>query len=456
MKHLFCILSFLAIQWASANISLPAIFSDHMVLQRNSEVTVWGWGSPGEPVTLTAGWNHAEVSFKIGNTGKWQAVLNTPEAGGPYSIHIKGYNEVLLQDILIGEVWLCSGQSNMEWTAAAGIDNAEIAIKEANHPNIRLFTVPKLSSQTEQDNCQGNWQVCEPNTMKWFSSVGYFFGRKLHEELNMPIGLVNASWGGSYAESWTPKSAFEDDEAMQTALKNIKPIDWAPNDAASLYNAMIYPLTSFNFAGVIWYQGENNTGNPQDYLHVFTRLIETWREAFKTSFPFYFAQIAPYDYGGWDGGVKVRDVQRRALQVPNTGMVMTSDIGNIKDIHPRNKQDVGLRFANIALKKHYKTIDAIVEGPLLKTVSFEKGKAVLTFDNAQGLYAVGKTSLFELAGADGKFYAADFKIKKGQVVVCSKQVKSPTHVRFAWDNMAEANLFNAGRLPMSSFTTEVF
>ena len=438
-----------------ANISLPSIFSNNMVLQRNTTVKIWGWASPGEEVTLTASWNPTDtISTKGNRQAKWLLELKTPQGPGPYTITISGYNTLILKNILVGEVWVASGQSNMEWSASAGIINGEKAIAEATNKNIRFFDVPRRAEKFPQSNVEASWNECTPETMKYFSAVGYFFAQKLEENLNVPIGIIGANWGGTPAEIWISEDAFNADETLNEAASKLIEEPWGPNEPSRAFNGMINPILPYKITGVIWYQGETNTANPSFYNHVFSSLIKDWRQKWEADFPFYYAQIAPYNYGEGDSGVKVRDAQRQALKNNNTGMIMTSDIGNIDDIHPKNKIDVGLRFANMALKKHYKTINSIVEGPLFENVIFEKDKAIVSFLNEDGLYfKPQKESLFELAGEDGVFYHAKAKIKNNSVIVYSKKVEKPVFVRFAWGNTSTSNLFNSANLPASSFTT---
>lgn len=438
-----------------ANISIPEIFSDNMVLQQKSEVTFWGWAKTGETVQIKADWMDTEKSVKASNQGTWKIVVPTPEAGGPYNISIKGYNEINLKNVLIGEVWLCSGQSNMEWSANSGIINGEEEINNANYPEIRLFQVLNSTSHYPQDHLTGEWRETTPETMRSFSAIGYFFARRLHEKLGVPVGVINSSWGGTPAEAWMPEEVIENDDFLKEAAQKQKPVPWGPVEPARLYNAMISPMIPFRIAGALWYQGEANTINSSAYEELLTALIESWREKWGYEFPFYFAQIAPYKYGDSFDGVIVRDEQRRALEVPKTGMVILSDIGDTIDIHPKNKQDVGLRFANLALNRHYKTENILDSGPLFSDMKIENGKAIISFDFAESLHVEGKNLTgFEIAGKDGVYHSAKAKIKDGQVIVQSKKVDEPVNVRFAWRNTATPNLFNEAGLPASSFTTE--
>lgn len=440
---------------AEAYISVPEIFSDNMVLQQKSEVTFWGWAKTGENVTLRADWLDKGVSIRTGSSGIWKISVTTPAAGGPYNISLKGYNELIFKNVLIGEVWLCSGQSNMEWTTNSGIIDGKEEIKNSVNPQIRLFNVFNASSKNPQEHFTGKWVECSPETMPDFSAIAYFFGKKLNQELGVPIGLVNSSWGGTPAEAWTPEEAYSNDSFLKEAESKQKPVPWGPVETGSIYNSMISPMVPFRIAGAIWYQGEANTVNAYAYKEILSALINSWRSKWGYDFPFYFAQIAPYKYGNNFDGVQIRDAQRRALDVPNTGMVILSDVGDTTNIHPKNKKDPGLRFANMALNRYYKTMTIEDSGPLYKSFTIEKNKAVISFDHSEGLHSVGgDPSCFEIAGADNIYYPAKAKIKDGNVIIQSDKVKVPVKVRFAWRNTATPNLFNNAGLPASSFITE--
>ncbi|WP_430908473.1 sialate O-acetylesterase [Maribacter sp. 2-571] len=439
-----------------AKIELPNIFSDHMVLQRNTDVTLWGWGSPNESIKVFTEWDGKSYSVSAGVDAKWSLLVPTPDAGGPYQVRFEGQtNTIELTDVLIGEVWLCSGQSNMEWSANSGIDNADTEIKAADYPNIRFFTVIKRTAEAPQENVSGTWSKCDPKEMADFSAVAYYFGKRLQGALDVPIGLIDAAWGASSAEVWTPQTVFEQRSDLAESAKKIRPNKWVSVQPSSLYNAMIAPLHRFKIAGTLWYQGESNTANAEKYSDLFTTMIRSWRTAWNADFPFYFVQIAPYTYGSPEEGVQVRDQQRRALSLTNTGMVLTSDICTVDDIHPKNKKDVGLRLANMALKKHYGAISEEVNGPLFKEFERNGSKLRIVFDHAEGLTAKGKKiDQFELAGPDGVFYPAKAKIKGDVIIASSKKVSDPVRVRFAWNNTDMAQLFNGVGLPASSFTSD--
>ena len=437
-------------------ISLPAFFSDNMVLQQQQSVSIWGWGKPFEKVTVTASWDGQTVETTVDNQASWEVQLQTPAAGGPYSIQVKGYNEIQIQNVLIGEVWICSGQSNMEWSARMGIDSAALEVSRANYPNIRFFSVIHRTAKAPQIDLEGSWKVCSPETMIDFSALAYFFARNLQADLNVPIGLINSSWGGTPAEVWMPAEVLSEDPVLSEAAKLIPEMSWSPREPGRVYNAMLAPFTRFKIAGAIWYQGETNTANPRTYKEMLSALIGSWRGEWGYDFPFYYAQIAPFNYGAPVIGAQVRDAQRRALEVPNTGMVVTSDIGNINDIHPGNKQEVGRRMANLALVGHYKTKDEVVSGPLYQKMTVEKKQVRLFFQNAEGLHTPGgeMPSHFEVAGDDKVFYPATARIEANTVVVFSSEVRAPVEVRYAWSNTAEPNLFNGAGLPASCFQTE--
>jgi len=353
MKTKLFLLSVLTfIQFSYADISLPQIFGSDMVLQRESEVYLYGWAAPGETFSIGTGWDGKTIEVKTGINAKWRVPVNTPAAGGPFEIAFTGKNNsIVLKNVLIGAVWLCSGQSNMEWSANSGIDNKVEEIKNADHPNIRFFTVDKRTSATAQEDVSGDWEVSSPETMADFSAVAYFFARRVQEELNIPVGLIDASWGASCAEVWTPEYVFDENPELLESHNLIQANPWVPSERSTLYNAMIAPLTDFKISGVLWYQGESNTANGENYKELFTKMISSWRTEWNTDFPFYYAQIAPYKYGRPFEGAVVRDQQRQSLSLKHTGMVVTSDICTVDDIHPQNKQDVGLRLANIALKE---------------------------------------------------------------------------------------------------------
>ena len=448
------ILSFIA----RADIRLPAIIGDHMVLQQNSDCKLWGWSNSNEKITIINSWDTSHVEVRALGDAKWIATIKTPKAGGPFTITLKGYNEVVIKDVLVGEVWDCSGQSNMEMSDSWGKQLYSDELSQANNDSIRLFQIPRLTSEYPQDDTKGQWVVCNPADVKKFSMAGYFFGKKLQETLKVPIGLINASWGGTPAETWTPKDSIMNNPVLKESASHLKPDPNWPVLPSLIYNAEIHPLTNFNIAGVIWYQGEANVGTASTYSQVFTTMINSWRTAWKKDLPFYYVQIAPFEgYGKTNNGSILREQQTKTLAVPNTGMVVVHDlVENIKDIHPRDKKDVGIRLANLALSKTYGIPGLPYQYPMFKEMKIEKGKARISFINAdQGLTAKGDTLQgFYIAGADRNFVPATAKISGNTVIVSSKEVKEPVAVRFGFTSASMPNLFNREGLPANMFRTD--
>ncbi len=626
---------------AGAEVRLPAVIGSNMVLQRETQVPVWGWARPGETIRIQADWLPEELHTTADADGHWQVRLQTSRAGGPHSLVIAGENTLRLDNVLFGEVWLASGQSNMEFPLRAVI-GAEREVAGARFPDIRLFTVKRAIALKPRQDCTGAWQPCTPETARGFSAVAYFFGRALHRELGVPIGLIHSSWGGTVAEAWTSREALESlgdfDQAL-AAIAKMKPAseqrdhqrrveqwwatleqrdpgtaggwmtpdlddaDWKQiavpatwntrellgfdgvvwlrrevtlpqgwagkdlrlelgpiddmdttwfngqkvggietigqwrtpriydipgrlvragrnviavrvvdcgglggingtpeqlrlypraqdpqaalllggtwryrrgvawnklepwpvrrrfhqNSPTALYNAMIAPLIPFRIRGVIWYQGESNLTRAAQYQRLFPCLIRDWRRRWGVgAFPFYFVQIAPFRYPNDTGqAAALRDAQRLTLAaVPNTGMVVTLDIGNPADIHPKNKQDVGKRLALWALAKTYGRDGIVFSGPLVRSARVEGSRVRVHFDHVDGGLATRDgqpPTCFEIAGADGTFVPARAKIDGETVVVWADGVTRPAAVRFAWGAADQPNLMNRAGLPASSF-----
>jgi sialate O-acetylesterase len=443
---------------ASANIKLPAVFSNNMVLQQNADVAIWGWANAGETIKIVAGWNSADtVKVKVDNRAKWSASLKTIGAGGPYNIQITGSSQVELKNVMLGEVWICSGQSNMEWSVNMGIQNGEEHAAQANHPNIRIFQIPKVGADYPQHDCSTNWTVCTPETMRQTSAVGYFFARELQQKLNVPVGIIVSAWGGTPAEVWIEKGRIESNPELNKS-KYASKFDWWPGEPGVLYNSMIAPVIPYGIAGTIWYQGESNCENHQVYALLMKTLIEGWRSDFKKDFPFYFVQIAPYNYGQNGTSEYVREQQAMVEKnVPNTGMVVISDlVENVNDIHPRNKLDVGKRLASLALTKTYKQNVGSFQSPRYKSMQIEKNKIRLEFDHVlTGLKSTGKSpSRFLVAGSDNIFVPASAKIEGKTIVIYAKQVKTPVAVRFCFDDTSLPDVFSNEGLPLAPFRTD--
>jgi len=438
-------------------IRLPSLFSDNMVLQQNSEAAIWGWGEPGSEIKISGSWNMDTVKAKVSNLAGWKVKLKTPSAGGPFFISIKGTDEVILKNVMIGEVWICSGQSNMEWSADHKFNNSDEEVRNANFPHIRLFHVRKTGSETPQNNCFARWEVCTPETIHSFSAVGYFFGRHLHQNLNVPVGIIEVAWGGTPAEVWVKGDLVESDPLLKSCAAKLNTYDWWPSKPGVVYNSMIAPLLPFRIAGVIWYQGEGNTDSPESYRKLFKTLIESWRNDFGNDFPFYYVQIAPFTYGQNTRAPLIREMQMQSMDIPKTGMVVVSDlVDNMKDIHPRNKQDVGKRLAAWALTENYSIKGLVCKHPLYESMKIEKNRIRISFKNAvNGLNVSGdEIRCFEIAGADRMFKPAKVKIEGNGVLVWSKDVKIPEAVRFSWSNDAIGNLFSMEGLPVAPFRTD--
>ncbi|MCI0500030.1 MAG: hypothetical protein L0Y36_10215 [Planctomycetales bacterium] len=625
-----------------AEVKLPALFGNSMVLQQKSNVTVWGWAEPGEKVTVKADWSRSAKSDRADKEGKWSIKLKTPSAGGPHTLTVSGNNSITLNDLLIGEVWVCSGQSNMEYTMAWLLSDAVNAdIAKANYPQMRLFTVKKAIAAEPLTDVEGAWQACSPDVVANFSATSYYFGQKLHKELNVPIGLVSTNWGGTPAEAWASKEAlsafsqFKDQieplgtsdhetaakQAYQRAVKDwedkvaaldagmqeewfspylddsgwkemelpalwtgaeLEPIDgilwfrrvtnlppsWAHTDMelhlgpiddiatiwfngvnigttfgwntprvyqipasalhvgkntlavrvidtggkggfggkeedmrigplgadvktcatvaqtwkykvsaagavptvptnlsafnqntpTTLYNGMIAPLIPFRIAGAIWYQGESNCYDPILYRCLLPAMIADWRQQWNQGdFPFYYVQIAPYQYDNQTCSQAVREAQLMTLNAsPNVGMAVTMDIGEEKDVHPKNKQDVGDRLARWALAKTYGQKDIVYSGPVCKKMKIEDDKIRVMFDYIDGglMAKDGTLSDFMIAGDDKNFVPARAVIDGDTVVVSSQAVPNPVAVRYGWSNWVSGTLFNKAGLPASSFRTD--
>lgn len=442
-----------------AIIRLPPIMSSNMVLQQNSQATLWGWSDPSERFTIACSWKTSVDSVQSPNTGKWKAKISTPSAGGPYTITIKSRaNAIVLENILIGEVWICSGQSNMEMSNTKQIQDE---MPNSKNDNIRFFTVAKKTSNYPQDHADGQWVSCNEETLRRFSAAGYFFGKKLQQELNnVPIGLIQSAWSGTPVELWEPAEVINSDDAMKEAATKIREVTYRPNQPALIYNAMIYPISNFTIAGVIWYQGEGNTARASTYEKMFTGMIGAWRKQFVQDFPFYYVQIAPYTYENIFEAALLMEQQTRSLSYPKTGMVVITDlVDNVKDQHPKNKSDVGLRLANIALAETYnKPIPPPVYlNPRYKSMEVSKGKINLHFENAPNGFMVKGNETpteFLIAGSDQIFLPADVKIEKDKIVVSNKQIANPVAVRFSFSNTGMSNLFNKEGLPIIPFRTD--
>jgi sialate O-acetylesterase len=488
---------------AFANVKLPAIIADDMVLQQNTTVNLWGWADPGEAVQVSDTWNSASVKTVADAQGKWLVKVKTSKAGGPYTISIRGKNKIDIHNVLLGEVWLCSGQSNMtfplekEASWRTGVFNYEQEIAQANYPNIRMFIVKETVADEPMDNVQGDWNVCVPANAGRFSATAYYFAREIYKATGFPVGLVHSSWGGTPAESWTKKEVLESDADLKPILDRytqdvkqypqavkdyesklaqwkitsaedsvkgirVQPAPKKPADPltssqspSKLYNAMIHPLIAYTIQGVIWYQGESNSDRAYQYRKLFPALINSWRSDWKTELPFYFVQIAPQ----YSKIPEIREAQLLTFKSVNkTGMAVITDSGDSLNIHPRNKDIVGKRLSLWPLAQIYGKKDLVYSGPIYKSIKIEQDKARISFDFVDGglMAKDGSLKEFTIAGEDQKFVPANATIDGNTIVVSSDEVKHPVAVRFAWKNFPRPNLYNNAGLPASPFRTDTW
>jgi len=440
-----------------ANIRLPNVINSNMVLQQQSAVKLWGWAGAAEKIYITTSWNNTLDSIIATRDANWMITVQTPAAGGPHTITLKGGNTIVLKNVLIGEVWVCSGQSNMEMNYGWGLPDIKAALSTCANSSIRFFTIPKTTSKYPQDNCGGEWLSCDSNTLKDFSAVAYFFGKKLNADLNVPIGLISSNWGGTPAETWAEAEAINNDKELKAAAEKLQPYNWWPYASGVAFNAMIAPITNYAIAGSIWYQGEGNTGAPDTYGKLLTTMVGTWRKAWNKEFPFYYVQIAPYTYADKFVSSIIREQQTAAMGIPKVGMVVITDlVDNVKDIHPKNKLDVGNRLANWALAETYHKEGIVYKSPMYKTMEVKKDKAIITFDNAPNGLTASDPFIAEIyiAGPGKVFFGATAKIEKNKLIVSSPEVLNPVAVRFAFSNAAIGNLFSKEGLPVNPFRTD--
>lgn len=505
---------------AQAEVKLPSLFNDSMVIQRETQAPVWGWADAGEKVSVEASWG-AKAQSVADAKGKWMVKLATPKAGGPHTIQVIGSNTIELNDVLSGDVWICSGQSNMEWNVHNSI-NGKAEIEAANFPMIRHYDVPHLNHLNPRKDHPGTWAVCSPKNVRSFTAVGYFFAREIHRDQNVPVGILSLNWGGTRIEPWIPPAGFHAVPELEEIAKQVDVMNpqsaagkaaysaylkklkvWVKDSELALnngevpadhpqrpsyegnqahqaptviYNSMIHPVVPSAIKGAIWYQGEANGSEGLSYQHKMQGLVKGWRSVFQQGdFPFYFVQLANFQKSdpkraeGGDGWARVRQAQLQSLQIKNTGMACAIDVGEAKDIHPRNKQDVGRRLARWALVNDYGKKNLVASGPLYKSMKTQGAEAVIEFDHVgSGLMVAEKSGLapaketqgaplkwFSIQAEAGQWYKADAKIQGDTVVVSNPQVKNPVAVRYGYTmNPEGANLYNKDGLPASPFTTD--
>ena len=462
---------------AAADVSLNNMFGDHMVLQQGIKNKVWGKADPGEQVTVTLGGQTHSTTAAA--DGTWHVFLDpVKEYGGPHTLTVKGKNTVTFSDVLIGEVWVCAGQSNMQWSVNQSND-PDLEKAAAKFPNIRLISVPQVGTQEPQWNFNGKWQQCSPETVGNFSAVGYCFGRQLHQTLGVPVGLINNAWGGSAAEAWVKREKI----VAHPSLKAIHD-RWVKTESAekpdenqmkgnarpgNIHSGVLTPSIGYGIKGAIWYQGESNAGRAYQYRELFPFMIKSWREEWGLGdFPFYWVQLADFKAeraepaeSDW---AELREAQTMTMKaLPNTGEAVIIDIGEGKDIHPKNKQDVAKRLARWALAETYKVPGIAARSPLYKGMDKQGSKIVLSFDNVGTKagdwrpFDVAEPIGFTIAGADKKFVPAKAVIlADGRIEVSSEAVAEPVAVRYAWADNPVCNMYSAAGLPLTPFRTDDF
>lgn len=470
MKYnILIVIIFIGLSLAAQNtLKLPSLISDNMVVQQSTEVNIWGWAKKKVDIKIMASWNNDTIYTFSDEEGKWKTTLDTPSAGGPYNIRITSEQDsITIKNVMVGEVWLASGQSNMAMPVRGYVSepinsNNELILNSKN-PNIRMISVKRNSSAQPVENFVGTWKESRPENTADFSAVAYVFAKKLNLILDVPIGIIHSSWGGTPVEAWIQKDAMDGvltPEEKSTFRYNSDGQNRKQDAPSQLFNGMIHPLLNYKIKGVIWYQGESNVNFPEVYQKSFPLMIQNWRESWKNNtMPFYYVQIAPY--GKYRDGVNsafLREVQLKTMNLlDHVGMAVSLDLGEFKSIHPAEKIIVGERLSYWALAKDYNIKGIQFSGPIYKSHEIDINKIRVYFDHApMGLTTYGITlDNFEVAGADGVFYPAMAKIlRDGVVEVFSKKVKEPKDVRYGWVNFLEGSLFNTFGLPASSFRTD--
>ncbi len=504
---------------ARADVRLPALFSDGLVFQQGKPLSIWGWAAPDEDVSIQfAGQTRAA---RADLDGKWRVILDPlPANATPQEMKVNGKNSLILKNLLIGEVWICSGQSNMQWTVSQAA-NPQQEVEAANFPQIRMFNVERVTAMSPVDDVKGSWKEANPGNVGQFSAVGYFFGRHLHQVLKVPVGLINTSWGGTRVEAWTSRESLEErpcaaqmlsdwdgirqswDAAAENAKHEVAKAEWqaqvqkikkdnvglsadkqvqpppaprppddpnkTPHHPAVLFNAMIAPLIPYSIQGAVWYQGESNQKRAFQYQELLPNMINDWRTRWNSEFSFYIVQLAAYgnslpvtkDPGLPDTWAELQEAQYlTSITLPRCGLVVTNDIGEEKDIHPKNKQEVGRRLALWALAHDYGRTNTVFSGPMLRNAVVEGGRVRIQLDHVGGGLKTrdgGELKHFQIAGQDQKWAWAEAKIEGSEIVVSSSAVPNPVGVRYAWAAWPEgANLINAEGLPASCFRTDEF
>ncbi len=464
------LLSLLFLTELKAEIKLPAIVSSNMVLQRNTTVVLWGWANAGEKITLNTSWLGEPIHLEANDEGNWRIQVKTTNSKAPQTISLKSKSsDITLENILFGEVWLCSGQSNMfqpmKGYTGQPIFGGPMAIAKSNNPNLRLFMVANIASKTPLKDVEKYfpWQSASPQSVSGFSAIAYWFGQQLQETLDVPVGMIHTSWGGSSVQAWISQEAIN---KFQTVDPLTLDITKRPNQTpTALFNSMIYPLIPYTIKGALWYQGESNRDEPENYKNLFPAMVKDWRTRWGIGdFPFFYAQIAPFTYDNNNAAFEsvknsafIREAQLQCLDsIPNSGMAVTMDIGDEFCIHPPRKKQVADRLFFYALNQTYGFEAVDCASPVFDSQEVSDDGLILHFKNAEnGLYTFNKLEGFEIAGEDKVFYPAQAVIKnRTSVLVTSKAVTKPVAVRYAWRNWVVGTLFDTNLLPASSFRTD--
>lgn len=453
-----------------AEIKLPAIFADNMLMQQNTQVNIWGKAAANKTVTIKTSWSKQVLKTTADVSGNWKTSIPTPKADGKaHKIIFSDGKMLVLNNILLGELWLCSGQSNMEMPMKGfknqPVENSNMDILKSTNSNIRIFTVKRNSTIEAQTDVTGQWQQATPETVKEFSATGYYFGRLLHQSLNIPVGLVLSAWGGSSVEAWMSEDMLR--AFPQVNIPKIKTdIKEENRTPTTLYQAMINPIIGLTIKGVIWYQGETNYDRAESYTDMFSTMINGWRKnwAQPDTIPFYYCQIAPFDYSVFAkpgepviNSAYLREAQSKVeLKVPKTGMAVLLDAGLEKGIHPGKKQIAGERLALLALSKSYNIKGITGQSPCYKDITIQNDTIIVSFEQAPMWIASNtfESKLFKIAGEDKVFHPAKAWIVRSKMYVKSDNVKKPVAVRYAFENYVEGDLFSTEGLPVSSFRSD--
>ncbi|OXB11334.1 sialate O-acetylesterase [Flavobacterium plurextorum] len=455
----------------NAKIKLPALFTDNMMLQQKANAPIWGWAEKNANVAVKTSWDSKTYKIKADNSGKWKTELQTPSFGGPFTIEVlEGTEKVTIKNVLIGEVWLCSGQSNMEMPLKGfqgqPVKNGNEIIVKSTNKNIRLITIPRATVLEPLQDFEGKWETASPKSTSNFSATAWYFGSLLQEVLDVPVGLIHVSYGGSSMEAWMNAAMLKDFASAKIPTTK-EELAKDPNRVpTTLFNGMLSPVIGYGIKGCIWYQGESNYERASEYTALMKKMVSSWRGLWKQGdFPFYYAQIAPFNYASFHpkdylekyNSAYIREAQLKASkEILNSGMAVLMDVGEENNIHPMDKEKGGNRLAFQALAKTYGIEGFEFESPKYKSMEIKDGSVTVSFDDAaNGITSYDKEVLgFEIAGEDKIFYPAKTVVRRKSVVLTADKVKNPVAVRYLWKDFAKAELFSAGGLPVSSFRTD--